>query len=88
MRQYVDDAVRCVMTEKNTENQLCVLLLVQEGHAVVQLVEVLRDKSEGRGFDSRFFSGRTMALGLTQPLTEMSTRNISWGEGGVKAAGA
>ena len=30
-------------------------------------------------------SGSTMALGLTQPLTEMSTRNISWG---VKAAGA
>jgi hypothetical protein len=30
-------------------------------------------------------SGRTMALGLTQPLTEMSTRNIS---GGVKVAGA
>jgi len=30
-------------------------------------------------------SGRTMALGLSQPLTEMSTRNISWG---VKAAGA
>jgi hypothetical protein len=29
--------------------------------------------------------GRTVALGLTQPLTEMSTRNISWG---VKAAGA
>ena len=30
-------------------------------------------------------SGRTMALGLTQPLTEMSTRNISWG---VKVADA
>jgi hypothetical protein len=30
-------------------------------------------------------SGRTMALGLTQPLTENSSRNISWGEGGVKA---
>jgi len=30
-------------------------------------------------------SGRTMALGLTQPLTEMSTRNISCG---VKAVGA
>jgi hypothetical protein len=29
--------------------------------------------------------GRTMALGSTQPLTEMSTRNISWE---VKAAGA
>jgi hypothetical protein len=26
-----------------------------------------------------------MTLGMTQPLTEMSTRNISWG---VKAAGA
>ena len=24
-------------------------------------------------------SGRTMALGSTQPLTEMSTRCISWG---------
>ena len=30
-------------------------------------------------------SGRTMVLGLTWPLTEMSTRNISWG---VKVAGA
>ena len=30
-------------------------------------------------------SGCTMALGLTQPLTEMSTMNISWWE---KAAGA
>jgi len=30
-------------------------------------------------------SNRTMALGSTQPLTEMSTRSISWG---VKAAGA
>jgi hypothetical protein len=30
-------------------------------------------------------SGRTMALDSTQPLTEISTRNISWG---VKAAGA
>jgi hypothetical protein len=24
-------------------------------------------------------SGRSLALGLTLPLTEMSTRNISWG---------
>jgi hypothetical protein len=30
-------------------------------------------------------SGRTTTLGSTQPLTEMSTRNTSWG---VKAAGA
>jgi hypothetical protein len=27
-------------------------------------------------------SGCTLALGLTQPLTEMNTRNISWGKGG------
>ena len=27
-------------------------------------------------------SGRTMALGLTQPLTEINTKNISWGKGG------
>ena len=57
---------------------------------MAQLVEALRYKSEGRGFDSRWChwhnpSDRTMALGSTQPLTEMSTRNISWG---VKAAGA
>ena len=36
-------------------------------------------------FHSLHPSGRTMALGLTQSLTEMSTRNIFWG---VKAAGA
>jgi len=35
-------------------------------------------------FHSRNPSDRTMALGLTQPLTEMSTRNIPLG---VKAAG-
>jgi len=59
------------------------------GHTEAQLVEALRCKPEGRGFDSDgvigifHFSGRTMALGLNQPLTEMSTRNISWGgEGG------
>jgi hypothetical protein len=48
------------------------------GHAVAQLVEALCCKREGP-------SGRTMALGSTQRLTEMSTRNASWG---VKAAGA
>jgi hypothetical protein len=52
------------------------------GRAVAQLVEALRYKPEGRGFDS----SRTMALASTQPLTEMSTRSISWG-GGVKAVG-
>jgi len=60
---------------------------------VAQLVEALRNK-EGSGFDFRWCnyhfsmtypSVLTMALGSSQPLTEMSTRNISWG---VKAAGA
>ena len=41
------------------------------------MVKALRYKPTGRGFDS------TVALGSTQPLTEMSTRCISWG---VKAA--
>jgi len=49
--------------------------------AQTQLVEALRYKPEGRGFDS----GRSMALGSTQPLTELSTRDISWE---VKVAGA
>jgi hypothetical protein len=54
----------------------------------LSFAEALRYKPERRGFDSRwchwkFFShnpfGCTMALGSTQPLTEMSTRNLSWG---------
>jgi hypothetical protein len=53
------------------------------GYAVAQLVEALRYKPEGSGFDSRWGhsipSGRTMVLGSTQPLTEMSTRGISCG---------
>jgi len=37
-----------------------------------------------RIFHLHNLSGRTMALGFTQPLTEMSAKNISWE---VKAAG-
>ena len=51
---------------------------------MAQLVEALRYKPEGHGFNSRWCHC-TMAVGLTQPLTEMSTRNTSWR---VKAAGA
>jgi len=51
------------------------------------VVKVLFYKSEGRWFDPswcQFFIDiksfqSTMALGSTQPLTEMSTRSISWG---------
>jgi hypothetical protein len=54
---------------------------------VAQLVEVLRYKPEGRGFDSQQChpSGPIIALGSTQTLTEMSTNNTSCG---VKVAGA
>jgi hypothetical protein len=52
------------------------------GHAVAQLDR----KFAGSIPDDIFgifrwhnLSGRTLALGWTQPLTEMSTSNISWG---------
>jgi hypothetical protein len=58
------------------------------GDSSSTVVKVLRYKSEGRWFDPRWCHGifidinssdHTMALGSTQPLTEMSTRCISWG---------
>jgi len=71
------------------------VIVFLRGHAVAQLFEALRYKLEGRAgsipsgvtkiFHRHNPSGRTMALELTQPLTEISTRNISWE---VKAAGA
>jgi hypothetical protein len=61
------------------------------GQAVAYLVEALCYKPESRGFDFRwghwiFFnwlnlSSRSMALGSTQPLTEMSTTNLPAGKG-------
>jgi len=60
------------------------------GHAVAQFVEATSQKVAGsipEGVILIFHwlhpSGRTMALGLTQSLREMSTRNVSWG---IKAA--
>ena len=55
-------------------------------HEVAQLFEVQRRKPDGRGLDSQWChwlnpSGRSMALGPTQPLTKLSTRDISWGRG-------
>jgi len=61
------------------------MLLRNRGSTVVK---VLCYKSEGRWFDSRWCHGifhwhnssdRNVALESTQPLTEMSTRSISWG---------
>jgi hypothetical protein len=52
------------------------------GHEVALLVEALCYKVEGCEFESRLdhsFS-RTMGLWSTQPLTEMSTRNLPGGK--------
>jgi hypothetical protein len=44
------------------------------------VVKVLCCKSEGRWFDPiTSLRSHTMALGSIQPLTDMSTRSISWG---------
>jgi hypothetical protein len=54
------------------------------------VAKVLRYKSEGRWFDSRWchrifhrhnLFGRTMALGSTQPLSEMTTGRLPGGKG-------
>jgi hypothetical protein len=56
------------------------------GHTVAQLVEALRYKPEGRSLmvSLEFFIDIILPAALwklwsTQPLTEMRTRNISWG---------
>ena len=65
------------------------IILLRGTLLVAQLVEALRYKPEGRGvrfpmvslefFINVILPAALMALGSTQPLTEMSTRNISWG---------
>jgi hypothetical protein len=60
----------------------------------VQLDEALHCKLEGHGFNSQYVSGNfhqhntsgcNLVLRSTQPLTEMSNMNTSWG---VKAGRA
>jgi hypothetical protein len=64
-----------------TFGDLCGCKSLSGEYAVVQSVEALRYKSEGRGFGSRWSHfhwlnpfARTLALGLTQPVAEMSKR--------------
>jgi len=45
----------------------------------VLVIEAQRYNVGGRGVDSRWGPGRTMTLESTQPVTEMCTRNVSWG---------
>ena len=59
----------------------------KRGYMVVQLVEAMRYKQEGRDFafqggEVPYWlnpSGRNLALGQTQPPADLSTRIISWG---------
>jgi hypothetical protein len=65
VRKYI---IRCCV------NDIFNYYFSHEGHPGAQLVEALRCKPEGHGIFNRHFpSGRTVALGLTQPLTEMNT---------------
>jgi hypothetical protein len=98
--QHTDVSIRniifsCFLNQLK-QNFITVFLLhyiIHGGHAVWQLVAALRYKPERRGFDSPWWhwishrlypSGRTMALGSTQPITETRTMPVSWG---VKGAG-
>jgi hypothetical protein len=80
-----------MLTGQVNEGLLCNLYAIS---AIMQQFIVVRSGAVGWGTELQagrswvrftmvsleyFIEGRTMALGLTQPLTEMSTRNISWG---------
>jgi hypothetical protein len=70
------------------DNDLFIAGGIQMGHAVAHLVQALSYKPQVAGsipdrvtgiFSWHNSFGCTVALGSTQFLTEMSTRNISWG---------
>jgi len=66
-----------------------IMLVFARGHAVARCATSRKVAGSIPDYVTGIFhlhnpSDRTMALGLTQPLTEMSTRHISWG---VKTAG-
>ena len=75
-------------------NRIIVIYCYEVGTAVAQWLRLCATSRKVAGsipdavieiFHSHNPSDSTMALGTTQPLTEMSTRSIYWG---VKAAGA
>ena len=61
------------------------VVLMTHGLTNIKLLKSFYEMADIVGDNEQLIFGSTMALGLTQPLTEMSTRNISWE---VKAAGA
>jgi hypothetical protein len=73
----------------NLRENLFVVILTTEGHVDSQWLRhcATSRKAAGSipdgvaGFCHCNSSGRTMALGSTEPLPEMSTRSISWVKG-------
>lgn len=70
----------------------CILRVTYISNAVKLLVEALRYKPQGRGFDSPWdlnFSGRTVDVGVDSASNKNGYQVIyPWGRGGgVKAAG-
>ena len=71
-----------ICTLRKVRTNFCWYVNGYMGYAVAQFVEELGYKPEGRGSIPDGVTGifgRIVALGSTQPLTEMSTRNPSWG---------
>ena len=62
--------------------------LVLRGHAVAQLVEALRYKPAGRGFDSRRCRGSHSGPGVDSDYNRNEYQDYLQRGGGTKAAGA
>jgi hypothetical protein len=87
--EKIDDIPSCHFLSKSTlflsfPSVICTMLLLGTGGTQWLRHWATNRKVVGSipdGVIGIFHSGHTMALGSTQPLTEMSTRNISWGKG-------
>jgi hypothetical protein len=64
------DTPNCVLEDRVEYSTVRIWNVFCDGHLqIIMPMEFFIDN----------LAGRTLALGLTQPLTEMCTRNISWG---------
>jgi hypothetical protein len=63
-----------LITRPEESYQMCMSDYVHEASTVTRPWFTMGCRAKKK----KYPSGRTMALGSTQPLTEMSTRNISW----------
>jgi hypothetical protein len=89
--RWEDERKRYFLEELSVDERIMNVQEVDEGTAVAQRLRYCATNRKVAGsipdgvvgfFHRHNPSDRTMALGSTQPLTEMSTRSISWGKGG------